>query len=228
MTSQAPLQLANIMKRYKDGEQYIEVIKDLSFHVHKGEFVAVIGPSGSGKSTFLSIAGALLSPDEGKVLVNGEDIATYPDKAKADVRLRRIGYIFQSANLVPYLRAKDQLKLVSKMAGKWSKTNEKRVKDLLNGVGLSSRNNHFPHQLSGGEKQRVAIARAFMNEPDIILADEPTANLDGDRSTEIVELIAKEVKDKEKAAVMVTHDENLLKYCDRIYRLADGQLTLEK
>jgi len=221
-----PLQLKSITKKFKDGDKEIEILHNVDFKVEPGEFVAVVGPSGSGKSTVLSIAGALQSPDGGEVLINGENIANYNEKQKADVRLRSIGYIFQASNLVPYLKVKDQLKLVTELAGNWNDEAKKRADDLLESVGLSNRANKFVQHLSGGEKQRVAIARAFMNEPDIILADEPTAALDSSRSSEIVELIAKEVHDKNKAAVMVTHDESVLHYCDKIYEMQDGHLVL--
>lgn len=228
MTTMIPLQLKSISKKFKDGSQVIEILHNVDFKVKKGEFVAVVGPSGSGKSTVLSIAGALQSPDTGEVLINGEDIALYNEKQKADVRLRSIGYIFQASNLVPYLKVIDQLKLVTQLAGEWNDEAKKRANTLLESVGLSKRAHQFIQHLSGGEKQRVAIARAFMNEPDIILADEPTAALDSSRSSEIVELIAREVHEKNKAAVMVTHDESVLHFCDKIYEMQDGKLVLRE
>lgn len=226
--SQIPLQLENIRKTFQDGDKEVDIIKSLSFEAKKGELVAVVGPSGSGKSTFLSIAGALLSPDGGRVIVNGADIAQFSEKERADVRLRDIGFIFQSANLVPFLKVKDQLKMVKELATKWGREAKEEAQQLLHSVGLEHRTNHYPHQLSGGERQRVAIARAFMNDPDIILADEPTASLDGKRSKEIVELLANEAKDKNKAAIIVTHDEAVLPFCDRIYMMDNGRLILKE
>lgn len=226
--SQIPLQLENIRKTFQDGDKEVDIIKSLSFEAKKGELVAVVGPSGSGKSTFLSIAGALLSPDGGRVIVNGADIAHFSEKERADVRLRAIGFIFQSANLVPFLKVKDQLKMVKELATKWGREAKEEAQQLLQSVGLEHRMNHYPHQLSGGERQRVAIARAFMNDPDIILADEPTASLDGKRSKEIVELLANEAKDKNKAAIIVTHDEAVLPFCDRIYMMDNGRLILKE
>lgn len=223
-----PLQLVNIQKHFKDGDNEIEILKDLNLSVEKGEFVAVVGPSGSGKSTVLSIAGALQSADGGEVVINGRDINQYSDKDKSDVRLKSIGYIFQAANLVPFLNVYDQLKLVTELAGDWNDETKKRADDLLESVGLANKAKKTVQHLSGGEKQRVAIARAFMNDPDIILADEPTAALDANRSKEIVELIAKEVHDKNKAAIMVTHDESVLHYCDKIYEVHDKKLRLHK
>lgn len=223
-----PLQLVNIQKHFKDGDNEIEILKDLNLSVEKGEFVAVVGPSGSGKSTVLSIAGALQSADGGEVVINGRDINQYSDKDKSDVRLKSIGYIFQAANLVPFLNVYDQLKLVTELASDWNDETKKRADDLLESVGLTNKAKKTVQHLSGGEKQRVAIARAFMNDPDIILADEPTAALDANRSKEIVELIAKEVHDKNKAAIMVTHDESVLHYCDKIYEVHDKKLRLRK
>lgn len=223
-----PLQLVNIQKHFKDGDNEIEILKDLNLSVEKGEFVAVVGPSGSGKSTVLSIAGALQSADGGEVVINGRDINQYSDKDKSDVRLKSIGYIFQAANLVPFLNVYDQLKLVTELAGDWNDETKKRADDLLESVGLANKAKKTVQHLSGGEKQRVAIARAFMNDPDIILADEPTAALDANRSKEIVELIAKEVHDKNKATIMVTHDESVLHYCDKIYEVHDKKLRLRK
>lgn len=223
-----PLRLVNIQKHFKDGDNEIEILKDLNLSVEKGEFVAVVGPSGSGKSTVLSIAGALQSADGGEVVINGRDINQYSDKDKSDVRLKSIGYIFQAANLVPFLNVYDQLKLVTELAGDWNDETKKRADDLLESVGLANKAKKTVQHLSGGEKQRVAIARAFMNDPDIILADEPTAALDANRSKEIVELIAKEVHDKNKAAIMVTHDESVLHYCDKIYEVHDKKLRLRK
>lgn len=223
-----PLQLVNIQKHFKDGDNEIEILKDLNLSVEKGEFVAVVGPSGSGKSTVLSIAGALQSADGGEVVINGRDINQYSDKDKSDVRLKSIGYIFQAANLVPFFNVYDQLKLVTELAGDWNDETKKRADDLLESVGLANKAKKTVQHLSGGEKQRVAIARAFMNDPDIILADEPTAALDANRSKEIVELIAKEVHDKNKAAIMVTHDESVLHYCDKIYEVHDKKLRLRK
>ncbi|MDQ0216747.1 putative ABC transport system ATP-binding protein [Oikeobacillus pervagus] len=220
-----PIVLKDVKKNFKDGDKTIEILKGINFEANKGELVAVVGPSGSGKSTFLSIAGALLSPDEGEVLIDGKNIVPFRQTKKADIRLHEIGYIFQSSNLVPYLKVIDQLKYVAKVAGKTGESVDEQAKKLLTSVGLGHRIHHYPYQLSGGERQRVAIARAFMNNPSIILADEPTASLDSSRSWEIIELIAKEVKAHQKAAILVTHDESVLPLCDRIVSMKDGKLV---
>lgn len=216
------LQLQNITQQFKDGDDTLTVVQDLNFEVNKGELVAIIGPSGCGKSTVLSIAGALQTPTSGDVLINGENITHYGKNDLADVRLKNIGYIFQASNLVPFLTVKDQLKVVADLNGTWD---EARADELLESVGMNHRKKQHIQHLSGGEKQRVAIARAFMNDPDLILADEPTAALDSNRSDEIVALIAHEVHERNKAAVIVTHDESILHYCDIIYEMNDGKLV---
>lgn len=219
-----PLVLEDVEKSFKDGNAENQIVKNLSFRLKMGEVVAIVGPSGSGKSTFLSIAGALLSPDKGKVLVNGTDIATFNDIEKANIRLNHLGYVFQTSNLVPYLKVEEQLSLVLKIANQWTKESKRKIKEMLMVVGMEHRSKFYPHQLSGGEKQRVAIARAFINNPDIILADEPTASLDSNRSRAIIELISKIIKEQNKSAIIVTHDEQILPICDRIFEIKDGKL----
>ncbi|WP_335500054.1 ABC transporter ATP-binding protein [Neobacillus drentensis] len=219
-----PLILEDVEKSFKDGDKVNHIVKNLSFRLKMCEVVAIVGPSGSGKSTFLSIAGALQSPDRGKVIINGTDIASFSDVEKANIRLNHLGYIFQTSNLVPYLKVEEQLSLVLKMANQWSKDSKRKVKAMLIAVEMEHRSKFYPHQLSGGERQRVAIARAFINAPEIILADEPTASLDSNRSIAIIELISNIVKEQNKSAIIVTHDEQILPLCDRIYVMRDGQL----
>lgn len=223
----AEISLQNVTKVYQEGEFTTTALKELSLSVEKGEFIAIIGPSGSGKSTFLSIAGALLKATSGQVIIDGVDIASISEKELSKVRLSKIGFILQTSNLLPYLPVIDQLLVVKKMAGKIVTADRDFAEELLNDIGLGNKMKKYPHQLSGGERQRTAIARAFMNNPSIILADEPTANLDTKRAHEVVSLIAKEVKARHKAAIMVTHDERMLSYCDRVYRMEDGILTEE-
>jgi putative ABC transport system ATP-binding protein len=217
--------LEDVVKSFKDGDKTNQILRNLSFTVKKGEIAAIVGPSGSGKSTVLSIAGALQSPDKGYVYVNGQNIANFNDSEKATVRLQHLGFIFQTSNLVSYLKVEEQLSMVLKMAKTYSKEKKQKIKEMLTAVGMDHRTKFYPHQLSGGEKQRVAIARAFINDPDIILADEPTASLDSKRSMEIIQLISTMVKTQYKSAVIVTHDEQILPMCDRIYVMDDGQLT---
>ncbi|MBP1999678.1 putative ABC transport system ATP-binding protein [Paenibacillus shirakamiensis] len=224
MTS-AKLVLDQITHKYGDGESSLTVLNKVSLQVEPGELVAIIGPSGSGKSTFLSIAGALLTPTQGKVYVDGIDLSGLGEQELTKLRLQQIGFIFQSANLIPYLRVQEQLMLVGKLAGMDNKDAAIRTQELLQRLGLSERSKYYPDKLSGGERQRVAIARAWMNDPAVMFADEPTASLDGSRGHDVVEMLATLVKKEGKAAVMVTHDERVLPLCDRVLNLENGVLT---
>ncbi|WP_300382145.1 ABC transporter ATP-binding protein [Clostridium sp.] len=222
------LQLNNIYKTYIDGESENTVLNNINLKVNPGEFVAIVGPSGSGKSTMLSITGALLSATDGEVIIGETNLKEKDKKYLADIRRNQIGFVFQSHQLIPYLTVLEQLKLIPILSGKNSKESESHAKKLLEDFGLSHRLNYYPDKLSGGEKQRVAIARALMNKPDIILADEPTASLDGTRGREVVSMIRDEIKKYNKAALMVTHDERVLDLVDTIYRIENGNITLEK
>jgi putative ABC transport system ATP-binding protein len=219
------LVLDNVSKVYGDGDSSVKVLDGISLEVKAGEFVAVVGPSGSGKSTFLSIAGALLSPSSGRILIDNEEINNLPPSKLNKVRLEKIGFVFQASNLIPYLTVKDQLMLIAELAGHRNKQAEKRADELLERLGLAHRKNNYPEKLSGGERQRVAIARAWMNDPEVIFADEPTASLDSERGRLVVQMIADEVKKSNKAAIMVTHDKRMLDLCDRIVYIEDGKLS---
>lgn len=225
--SSSLLKLDQVSKVYGDGDTEVTALHPITLDVKEGEFIGIVGPSGSGKSTLLSIAGALLSPSKGNIYVSGQNITSLSEKEMTDIRLRKIGFIFQFANLVPFLTVKEQLLYIAKLKGEDKKEAGKLAEQLLNTFGLSHRMNHYPNQLSGGEKQRVAIARAFMNNPDLILADEPTASLDSKRAREVVERMKDEVKKNKKAAIMITHDEKMLDVCDRILTLRDGKLLRE-
>ncbi|KEO81233.1 ABC transporter ATP-binding protein [Tumebacillus flagellatus] len=218
------LVLEGVGKRYGEGVNTVYALQDVSMRVEAGEFVAVVGPSGSGKSTLLAIAGALLQQSSGNVLINGVDISSFSPAKLAQVRLHQIGFILQSSNLVPYLKTIDQLLLVAELSGTRNRETAVRAEKLLTELGLAHRRDHYPEHLSGGERQRVAIARALMNDPDVILADEPTASLDTTRGKEVVEMLVREAKSRGKAAVMVTHDERMLHLCDRVLRMTDGKL----
>ncbi|WP_445450640.1 ABC transporter ATP-binding protein [Enterococcus faecalis] len=217
------LEMKNIYKKY--GEKHTEVIalKELSFAVQPGEFVAVIGPSGSGKSTFLTIAAGLQAPTSGEVIVGGQSLNKLTKKQRLAQRFQKIGFILQSSNLVPFLTEEDQFHLIEKVDK--SRKNSELKEQLLETLGLKELRNSYPRDLSGGERQRVAIACALYHEPDVILADEPTASLDTEKAFDVVQLLAKEAKEKDKGIIMVTHDERLLKYCDRVVRIRDGELT---
>lgn len=221
------LQMVELTKYYTEGSNRIAALDHVSIAVEPGEFVAVVGPSGSGKSTFMSVAGALLKASEGEVKLNGKDISALNAQQLATTRLKEIGFIMQSSNLVPYLNVLDQLLIIKRMSGKVKTEDKKFAAALLEKLGLGLKLNSFPEELSGGEKQRTAIARALINNPNIILADEPTASLDTKRAHEVVSLIAQEVNSGQKAAIMVTHDERMLEYCDKVYRMEDGKLSLQ-
>ena len=221
------LVLKGVTKSFKEGDSTVDALKNVSLTVNPGDFIAIIGPSGSGKSTLLSIAGALLQPSKGEVLVNETNIGNMKEKELSSFRLTDIGFILQTSNLIPYLNVLDQLLLVCKMKGKVTAKDVEFAKTLLNDLGLGQKLTKFPNELSGGERQRVAIARAFVNNSNVILADEPTASLDSNRAFEVVKQIRNEVKERNKAAIMVTHDERMLEFCDKVYRMEDGVLTLE-
>ena len=221
----AIIALENIRKSYADGNQMHHVLNQLNLSVEPNEFVAILGPSGSGKSTLLAIAGLLLSADEGQIRIAGQDLTGLNQGQWTQKRLELLGFIFQDHQLLSYMKIGDQLELVAKLKGeKDKKKRQEEVKALLADLGIEACYHQYPNQMSGGQKQRAAIARAFIGNPQVILADEPTASLDPDRGQEIAQLIQKEVKSKSKSAIMVTHDRSILTYVDTIYELKHGQL----
>ena len=221
----AIIALENIRKSYADGNQMHHVLNQLELSVEPNEFVAILGPSGSGKSTLLAIAGLLLSADEGRIRIAGQDLTGLNQGQWTQKRLELLGFIFQDHQLLSYMKIGDQLELVAKLKGeKDKKKRQEEVKALLTDLGIEACYHQYPNQMSGGQKQRAAIARAFIGNPQVILADEPTASLDPDRGQEIAQLIQKEVKSKNKSAIMVTHDRSILTYVDTIYELKHGQL----
>ena len=221
----AIIALENIRKSYADGNQMHHVLNQLNLSVEPNEFVAILGPSGSGKSTLLAIAGLLLSADEGRIRIAGQDLTGLNQGQWTQKRLELLGFIFQDHQLLTYMKIGDQLELVAKLKGeKDKKKRQEEVKALLADLGIEACYHQYPNQMSGGQKQRAAIARAFIGNPQVILADEPTASLDPDRGQEIAKLIQKEVKSKSKSAIMVTHDRSILTYVDTIYELKHGQL----
>ena len=221
----AIIALENIRKSYADGNQMHHVLNQLNLSVEPNEFVAILGPSGSGKSTLLAIAGLLLSADEGQIRIAGQDLTGLNQGQWTQKRLELLGFIFQDHQLLSYMKIGDQLELVAKLKGeKDKKKRQEEIKALLADLGIEACYHQYPNQMSGGQKQRAAIARAFIGNPQVILADEPTASLDPDRGQEIAQLIQKEVKSKNKSAIMVTHDRSILTYVDTIYELKHGQL----
>ncbi|HEM3075892.1 ABC transporter ATP-binding protein [Streptococcus suis] len=212
----------NISKTFQDGSQTITALKPTNFSIEEGEFVAIIGPSGSGKSTFLTLAGGLQTPITGRVLINQSNYSDLPEKKRAKLRYKDIGFVLQASNLIPFLTVEKQLTLVDKVN---KKAEPSKRNELLSELGVDHLKNKFPKDLSGGERQRVAIARALYNDPALILADEPTASLDSNRAFEVVELLAKEAKERNKSIIMVTHDQRMIEKCDKVYEMKDGVLT---
>ena len=221
------LEFKNVTKSYRDGNKEIEALKETNFKIEEGQFIAIIGPSGSGKSTFLTLAGGLQTPSKGQIIINGKDYTNLSEKERAKLRFNDIGFVLQASNLVPFLTAKQQLELVDRINKKRKRTLQDQ-ESLFKELGIDHLENKLPKDLSGGERQRLAIARALYNNPAIILADEPTASLDSDRAFEVVDLLSKECKEKNKSIIMVTHDNRMIEKCDHVYRMKDGILTKER
>lgn len=220
------IELQQIKKSYADGNQMRDVICDLNLTVEPQEFVAILGPSGSGKSTLLSIAGLLLSSDSGQVIIGGQNLTNLKQSEWTKKRLELLGFIFQDHQLLPYMKIGDQLEVVAKLKGEKDASKRKEeVKGLLAELGIENCYGQYPNQMSGGQKQRAAIARAFIGNPQLILADEPTASLDPEKGKEIAQLIQREVKSKHKSAIMVTHDRSVLEYVDTVYEMKKGKLV---
>lgn len=221
------LEFINVTKSYQDGNKEIEALKETNFKIEEGQFIAIIGPSGSGKSTFLTLAGGLQTPSKGQIIINGKDYTNLSEKERSKLRFNDIGFVLQASNLVPFLTAKQQLELVDRI-NKQKRQKLQDQKSLFKELGIDHLENKLPKDLSGGERQRLAIARALYNNPAIILADEPTASLDSDRAYEVVDLLSKECKEKNKSIIMVTHDNRMIEKCDYVYRMKDGILTKER
>ncbi|MCH4008719.1 ABC transporter ATP-binding protein [Companilactobacillus sp.] len=220
----ATIELSNINKIFGSGLSRVQVLNDVNFKANKGELVLVLGPSGSGKSTFLTIAGGLQTPTSGDVKLNNEEIDSLSKKAMEKLRLNQIGFVLQAYNLIPYLTVKEQFSLVDKVK-RQGNLNQADLDELLDLLEIKDTLNKYPSELSGGQNQRVAIARALYTDPEIILADEPTASLDTDRVNDVGELLQTLAKKRNKAVVVVTHDLRLENYADRIYKIMDGKMT---
>lgn len=216
------LKFENVIKSFKDGEHTIEAVKNTSISFNKGECIAIIGPSGSGKSTFLTIAGALQTPTEGEVQINGKSISGMKSKELSKLRLDEIGFILQASNLVPFLSVKQQFQLLKK--SKTDVMNDSELDELFEKLSLTKVRNQLPGELSGGQKQRVAIAKSLYTNPSIILADEPTASLDTENAMKVMEILKEETEQRQKTCIIVTHDERLTEYCDAVYKMTDGIL----
>ncbi|MEM3459084.1 MAG: ABC transporter ATP-binding protein [Candidatus Bathyarchaeia archaeon] len=223
-TEQSVVQASNLCKIYEIGDVKVEAFKDVSFSVEKGEFTVISGPSGCGKTTLLNIVGGIDKPTSGEIIVFGEDLSVKDEDFLADFRCHKVGFVFQSYNLVSTLTVAENVAFPMEWARKPEDHIEKRVGELLAMVGLQHRAAHFPSQLSGGEQQRIAFARALANDPPLLLVDEPTGNLDAKTSQKIVQILEK-LKSDGKTIIVATHDEHILRLADQKLRLEDGKLV---
>lgn len=217
------LELINSQKTFGSGNTKVEALKPANFQAEKGELIALIGPSGSGKSTFLTIAGGLQTPTDGEVFINGNDITKLNEKQRASIRLKEIGFVLQTSNLVPFLTVRKQMTLLDRV--KSDNLTQEESEKLFETLGITDFMNKLPSDLSGGQRQRVAIAKALYTDPSIILADEPTASLDSDRAFEVMQLLREATTERGKTTIVVTHDTRLIDYCDKVYNIVDGELS---
>ncbi|MFH0717089.1 ABC transporter ATP-binding protein [Staphylococcus delphini] len=217
------LKFQNVTKSFQDGQQVIEAVKPTTLQFEQGELIAIVGPSGSGKSTFLTMAGALQTPTSGDITIGTQQITNLSQKALARVRMEQIGFILQTSNLVPFLTVKQQFQLLKKR--KKDVLAQEDFDTLIEQLGLDSIMNQLPSEISGGQKQRVAIAKAIYTNPDIILADEPTAALDTENAMAVMEILKNQSQRRNKMCMIVTHDERLTAYCDKVFEMKDGVLT---
>ena len=220
------LRVEHLSKIYGKGENEVRALDDVSFSVEKGQFVAIIGPSGSGKSTLLHVLGGVDRPTSGKVFLEGQDVFAQNEDQLAIFRRRQVGLIYQFYNLIPVLNVTENITLPVLMDGR--KVNQERLADMLTTLALKGREKHLPNQLSGGQQQRVSIGRALMNSPAVVLADEPTGNLDSKNSQEIVELLKLSNKQYGQTLIVITHDENIALQADRIITIEDGRITKDE
>lgn len=220
------LRVEHLSKIYGKGENQVRALDDVSFTIEKGQFLAIIGPSGSGKSTLLHILGGVDRPTSGKVFLEGQDVYAQNDDRLAIFRRRQVGLIYQFYNLIPVLNVRENMTLPVLMDGR--PVNKERLEDLLDTLGLRGRENHLPNQLSGGQQQRVSIGRALMNAPAVVLADEPTGNLDSKNSQEIVELLKHSNRKYGQTLIVITHDESIALQADRILTMEDGHITRDE
>jgi len=218
------LETCAVSKTYKVEKNVIKAVDEVSLSVDAGEFVALVGPSGSGKTTMLAMLAGLLSPTDGSIKINGQELASMSESKRSRFRRKKIGFTFQESNLVPYLTVLENVELLLKLNGRLDRDGKQRVKDLLVTLGLDEHLHNLPSQLSGGQQQRVAIARALIHNPDIVLADEPTASLDTERAYQVVETFANLIHSQQLAGIMVTHDLRMTRYVDKVIQMQDGQL----
>jgi len=219
------LEARSVVKTYPVDGAAVKAVDRVSFNLQRGEFVALVGPSGSGKTTLLAMLAGLLSPTSGSIIIDGHDLVTMKEAERARFRRRKIGFTFQANNLVSYLTALENVELMLRLNKEFDAAGRRRARELLARLGLEDRLKALPRQLSGGEQQRVAIARALINQPALVLADEPTASLDTERAFQVVQTLASLVHEQNRAGIMVTHDLRLVEYADRVIQLLDGRLA---
>jgi putative ABC transport system ATP-binding protein len=223
--STTALEVINVIKTFSSDSGPVNAVDDVSFEVHSGEFVALVGPSGSGKTTMLSILAALLTPTSGQVLIDGMDLSQMSDKERVALRREKIGFTFQSNNLIPFLNAKENVEFMLRLNNRLDHTGRIRSEELLARLGLEQRLRNLPSQMSGGQQQRVAIARALIHNPTVVLADEPTASLDTERAFQVVKTFAALIHENQRAGIMVTHDLRMCQFVDRVLQMRDGKLV---
>ncbi|MEZ4728156.1 MAG: ABC transporter ATP-binding protein [Caldilineaceae bacterium] len=219
------LEAEAVTKLYGSGQSAVRAVDGVSLAIQAGEFVALVGPSGSGKTSMLAMLAGLLKPSHGTIHIAGEDLTAMSEAHRTRFRGRAIGFAFQANNLVPYLNARENVELMLRLNGKLDRKHRQRAEELLVRLGLGERMRNYPGQLSGGQQQRVAIARALIHEPQIVLADEPTASLDTERANQVVETFAELIHEQKRAGIMVTHDLRMCKYVDRVIRMMDGKIN---
>ncbi len=219
------LETIEVNKFYKSGDTEIRAVDAVSIAVQRGEFVALVGPSGSGKTTMLALLAGLLAPTSGSILVSGQEMATLNERKRTRFRRENIGFVFQASNLVPYLNALENVELMLKLNKNLTKETKAYARELLDRLGLSDRLKNLPGQLSGGQRQRVAIARALVHQPDLVLADEPTASLDTERAYQVVGTFRDLIHEQNRAGIMVTHDLRMVRFVDKVIRMQDGKLS---
>ncbi len=223
--SAVALEVHDVVKSFDSDSGTINAVDGVSFTVDHGEFVALVGPSGSGKTTMLSILAALLTPTSGQVMIDGQDLAQMSEAKRVGLRRQKIGFTFQSNNLIPFLTAVENVELMLRLNGSLDKTGKLRSEELLARLGLADRLNNLPNQMSGGQQQRVAIARALIHAPTLVLADEPTASLDTERAFQVVRTFAALIHENNRAGIIVTHDLRMVQYVDRVLQMRDGKLV---
>jgi putative ABC transport system ATP-binding protein len=214
-----------VTKIYRNSNNVIKAADQVTFCVNAGEFVGLVGPSGSGKTTMLAMLAALLAPTEGQVLIDQQDLSQMNDSQRVKFRRERIGFTFQSNNLVPYLNVLENVELMLRLNGRWNRASRDRSRELLVRLGLEDRLKNLPYQLSGGQRQRVTIARSLIHNPSVVLADEPTASLDTERAYQVTQIYADLIHEQNKAGIMVTHDLRMCRYVDKLIQMKDGKIT---